>query len=500
MEGREAEGRAGPHAGRRVVVLVDGEHHPDALRSALRALRESGDDPVLAVYLGGSEKVDEAGTAPDLGLPAVWPADATRELPRLLAEASADAIVDRTADPVVDDRRRNRLAATVLAAGLPFEAPGLRLDPPERPHLTDLPAVAVIATGKRTGKTAVSGALARHAVRAGWTPAVAAMGRGGPPEPVVVPAGLDLSVDRLLEAAAAGGHAASDFYEDAVMTGVTTVGCRRVGEGPSGTVGHSNVAEGLALIGELDVDLVILEGSGAAIPPCHAGATALIVPADIDPLSLHAMVPLRFLLADLIVVTMADDRLVAPEQLAATLDHLDRITRELPSASGERSPGLGLVVTRFRPTPLGSVSGARILVATTAPERIAPVLRSDLEAAGGTVVGITHALSDRARLRRDLAEAPDHDLLVTELKAAAVDVAAAAARRRGTEVVFYDNRPEVVATSGIDGVTTRTSVADAFDALLGHAEAASRDPDRLPPPRRHGRAIHGTPRAAGRTV
>lgn len=472
----EPTGASSP--GRRAIVLVDGEHHPTALRSALAALLAAGDRPCLAVYVGGSEKVEQAGTAPDLGLPTVWPTEATRELPRLIAEVSPDVVIDRTADPVVDDRRRNRLAATVLASGVPFEAPGLRLDPPLRPRLTDHPAVAVIATGKRTGKTAVAGALARHAAGAGRVPVVVAMGRGGPADPLVIPAGGDLSLRRLLATAAAGDHATSDVYEDAMMTGVTTVGCRRVGEGPSGTVGHANVADGLALVSELDNDVVILEGSGAAIPPCHADATALIVPADADPLSLHAMVPLRFLLADLIVVTMADDRLVPPDRVSATLGHLDAITRELPGrGDDDRCPGLGVVVTRFRPTPIGDISGARILVATTAPVHVGDVLRADLEAAGATVVGITHALSDRRRLRAELAAAPDHDVLVTELKAAAVDVAAAGAQDRGAAVVFYDNRPEVVDApddAGITGVMRHASIAAAFDGLLDRADTEAR--------------------------
>jgi cyclic 2,3-diphosphoglycerate synthetase len=471
-----------PRSSRRAVVLVDGEHHPDALRSALDALRAAGDEPCLAVYVGGSEKVEAAGTAPDLGVPTVWPDQLPHELPRLIAEVGPDVVVDRTGDPVVDDRIRNRLAATVLAAGIPFEAPGLRLDPPPRPHLTRLPVAAVVATGKRTGKTAVSGALARHAAGRGRVPVVVAMGRGGPPDPVVIPAGRDLSVEALTEAAATGTHAASDFYEDAVMTGVTTVGCRRVGEGPAGTVGHANVAEGLEVVERLDADLVVLEGSGAAIPPCHAGATALIVPADVDPYALHAMLPLRFLLADLLVVTMADERLVPADRLRATMEHLDRVTRDLPDAGGGRCPRLGVVTTRFRPVPLRDVAGARVFVATTAPERVGPVLAGDLAATGASVVGVTHALSDRVRLRQELAAAPPYDVLVTELKAAAVDVAAAEAQRRGTDVVFYDNRPEAVEAPGLPGVTRHDDVAAAFDALLARADDDAAGGDRSPAP------------------
>ena len=59
---------------------------------------------------------------------------------------------------------------------------------------------------------------------------------------------------------------------------------------------------------------------------------------------------------------------------------------------------------------------------------------------GGTVVGVSHHLADRPKLRSDLEAMGDADVLLVELKAAAVDVAARAARSRGMEVVFCDNR------------------------------------------------------------
>jgi cyclic 2,3-diphosphoglycerate synthetase len=51
-------------------------------------------------------------------------------------------------------------------------------------------------------------------------------------------------------------------------------------------------------------------------------------------------------------------------------------------------------------------------------------------------------------LEADLASAPPFDVLLTELKAAAVDVAARRAIERGAEVVFVDNRP---VSAGGDG-------------------------------------------------
>jgi cyclic 2,3-diphosphoglycerate synthetase len=44
----------------------------------------------------------------------------------------------------------------------------------------------------------------------------------------------------------------------------------------------------------------------------------------------------------------------------------------------------------------------------------------------------------------DLDDAEDHEVLLTELKAAAIDVASERAVARGADVVFVDNRAEVV--------------------------------------------------------
>src|SRR2546423_1235357 len=84
-----------------------------------------------------------------------------------------------------------------------------------------LAALPVSGTGKRTGKAAVGGhgAMLLRERR----PLIVAMGRGGPAEPVL--ASPETSLADLLALARAGRHAASDYLEDAVLAGVTTVGC-----------------------------------------------------------------------------------------------------------------------------------------------------------------------------------------------------------------------------------------------------------------------------------
>ena len=79
---------------------------------------------------------------------------------------------------------------------------------------------------------------------------------------------------------------------------------------------------------------------------------------------------------------------------------------------------------------------------TLAPGAVAAHHIDHLQAAHGcTVVGWSAKLADRVGLAEDLDAAQGYDVLLTELKAAAVDVAARHAMERGAGVVFLDNRP-----------------------------------------------------------
>ena len=114
----------------------------------------------------------------------------------------------------------------------------------------------------------------------------------------------------------------------------------------------------------------------------------------------------------------------------------------------DRKGELQVVRTVFRPTPTRTVAGADAYVATTAPEVVAPALRRHLEERHQCkIVGISHALSDRGRLRADLNEASGRmQVLLCEIKAAGIDVATRWALSEGVEVVYMDNVPE-----GVDG-------------------------------------------------
>ena len=422
--------------------MIDGEHYPPVTRAALESISAGGNELAGAVLAGGTEKLPD-GRVPEFeGLDVRTGADPREVLDRALRELAPDAVVDLSDEPVLDYRRRHELAAIALFHGVPYRGMDFTFTPPPRPRLATRPSVAIIGTGKRTGKTSISGFTARAARAAGRTPIIVAMGRGGPPEPEVLH-GEDVQLEPrdLLELAESGKHAASDYVEDALLGRVTTIGCRRCGGGLAGGVDISNVAEGVALTEDMDHDLLILEGSGTAIPPVHADATVLVAPANIPVEYLTGYFgPYRLLLADLVVVTMCEEPFGSLPQISHLTQRMQSTYRPVTTEPQGEIP---VVRTVFRPTPTRSVEGASVYVATTAPEVAADAIRGHLEEEHDCeVVGVSHSLSDRKKLRQELDSLRgEADTLLCEIKAAGIDVATRWALDKDMDVVYMDNVP-----------------------------------------------------------
>lgn len=419
----------------KVLALVDGEHYPPVTRWGLATARSMGYEVVGALLVGGVEKL-AAGEVPELGVP-VWTVvgDARSALAAAIDRSAPEGVLDLSDEPVLGYRERMELAAVALVRGVPYLGADFRLDPPISGPPLAVPALAVIGTGKRTGKTAIAGEVARTAAQLGRNPVVVAMGRGGPAAPQIAEAG-SVTVERLLELVRRGQHAASDYLEDAVTTGVTTVGARRAGGGLAGAPFVSNVRPAAELAVRLGAGLVVLEGSGSAVPPVPWDAGILVVPASAPPEYLGGYLgPFRLLLSDVVVVTMANSP-AGLENLPALRSHVQRLRDDAR-----------LIVTDFVPHPLGDVRGADVFFTTTAPGPVAERQAGHLETVHGCrVVGRSARLADRAGLAEDLDGAEGYDVLLTELKAAAVDIACDRALARGARVVFCDNR-----VVGVDG-------------------------------------------------
>lgn len=426
------------------VALIDGEHYPPVVKDAL--LQLAGDfDFRAALFLGGTEKVagpateDEARAA--YGVPVVFDTDRSRGLARALREYAPEVVVDLSDEPVLGYEERFRLISECLARNVGYVGPDFHFSPASSDRLCTSPSLSVIGTGKRVGKTAVSGHIARvlqdvvtgRDGRPGVV--VVTMGRGGPAEPEVIEgAGAGLSVSDLLALSRQGRHAASDHFEDAVLGRVTTVGCRRCGGGMAGQPFVSNVPAGVALANSLEPGLIVLEGSGAALPPVQSDTRVLVAGAH-QPVA-HITGYLgryRLLISDALVLTMAEEPLARPEEV-----------RLLMEAVWRCRPEMTIVPVVFRPHLTETVEGRRVAFFTTAPAELKDPLKRHLEEEWGcTVEFICTDLADRTALRAGLAhEAMNKvEAVLTEIKAAAIDVVAEEAEARGLPVVLVDNRP-----------------------------------------------------------
>ena len=370
----------------RALVLIDGEHYAPVVRDALEALPY---EVVGALLVGGTEKL--RGDDHGYGVPLVDALDAVE----------VDLVFDLSDEPVLGPRERMLWASRALALGLPYLGADFRFDPPPLEPV-GTPSLAVIGLGKRIGKTAVAGHVARVLARDRRV-VVVAMGRGGPAEPELVE--TPPTLDDLLALSRSGRHAASDHLEAAALAGVPAVGCRRAGGGLAGAPFRSNVLEGAQLAMQLEPELLVFDGSGAAVPPVETDARILVTNAGHD--ARAGLNAYRVLVSDLVVDTGGADR--------------DAIR----SISDVR-----VVAAELRLRPAEPLRGRRTAVFTTGP---APTDELDAE-----IVHVSRNLARREALQEEL-EHVDAEVYLVELKAAAVDVVAEAALARGAEVVLAAN-------------------------------------------------------------
>ena len=152
------------------IALIDGEHHGAVVRDALAELPY---EFVGAILVGGTEKL-RGGE--DYGVPLVGVAGrgagarSSSTSPTSRCSARASGCSGRAGR----SRRGSRTSAPTSA-----------FDRPRTCAAPTVPSLAVIGTGKRIGKTAVTGHVARLLSQRGDV-VVVSMGRGGPREPEVV--------------------------------------------------------------------------------------------------------------------------------------------------------------------------------------------------------------------------------------------------------------------------------------------------------------------------
>jgi Predicted GTPase len=432
----------------KMVCLIDGEHYLPVTRSALNTLDNIEHiEVVAAVFIGGTEKLRDAtpeSIGEKLGVKVYFGPDHHKIPYDLIVEVSvkhhADVVMDLSDEPVVDYSKRFKIASLVLEQGILYEGPDFSFQPLDEYNVLKKPSLKILGTGKRIGKTAVSAYAARLIHKEEYNPCVVAMGRGGPEEPEIVRGDeIEITPQYLMEQSDKGVHAASDHWEDALMSRILTIGCRRCGGGMVGQVFITNMKQGAQMANEVESEFVIMEGSGAAIPPIKTDRHIVLVGANQPMINIERFFgPYRIKLADLVVITMCEDPMASPQKV----ERIEKVIKEI-------NPAALVIPTVFRPKPLESVKGKRVLFATTAPDSVKDVLIKHLEEEHGCeVVGTTPHLSNRPLLQKDIEKYIDEvDVMLTELKAAAVDVATKDALKAGLEVVYCDNIPLVIRES-----------------------------------------------------
>src|SRR5918994_5860954 len=387
-------------------------------------------EAVAAAFLGGTEKIKDST---DYGVPLVEDTDPVSAVQKALAEYEVDVVVDLSDEPVIGYRERMKIASLALYAGARYLGSDFELKPPDLRPVSTKPSLAVIGTGKRVGKTAISGYLARLLSREGFDPGVVSMGRGGPPEPEVIEGHkMEVGSAYLLEALGRGSHAASDYYETAALSRVTTVGCRRCGGGLAGEPFVSNVVEGAEIANTLDTAVTVSVGSGAAIPPVQVERRVLVAGAHQDPEYVTGFLgAYRLYVSDLLVLTMSEEPMASERKVASIVEGVREI-----------KPELAVIPAVFRPRPVGEVGGLRVAYVSTAPPTVLDKLARHLEERYGCeVVATSGNLSDRKHLAEDLDAMAGVEAYLTEIKAAAVDVVTRRGAEEGKPVFYCDNDP-----------------------------------------------------------
>lgn len=426
----------------KVICLVDGEHYLPVTKSAVDSISSLDHIEIIAlIFIGGTEKLklgDEDTYSEILNVPVFFGPD-KHEIPydlieEKILELGVDKVIDLSDEPVLDYAKRFNIASIVLSCDAVYEGSDFRFEPITQYDIMEKPCIKILGTGKRIGKTAVSGFASRLIDKNNYHPCVVAMGRGGPEEPEVVYGGeIKINPEYLLEQSNRGVHAASDHWEDALMSRILTIGSRRCGGGMAGDVFFTNMEKAAKMANSEDCEFVIFEGSGAAIPPIKTNKNIVLVGANQPIENIKSYFgPFRIRLGDLVIITMCEEPMASAEKI-----------REIEEFIGEINPNVDCISTVFRPKPLGDIEDKKVLFVTTAPESVRDVLIDYLEEEYDcTVVGLSSHLSNRPLLQEDIEKYKDDvDCIITELKAAAVDVVTKEAIESGIELIYCDNIP-----------------------------------------------------------
>jgi len=262
------------------------------------------------------------------------------------------------------------------------------------------------------------------------------MGRGGPEHPQVIKGSqTDITPEFLLKLSRSGLHASSDYIEDALFSKVTTVGCRRCGGGFSGKFFLSNIREGVSIAEKLNPGIIIVEGSGASVPPVRADYNICVIGADQSWESIVGYLGLyRILMSDLVVLTMCEEPLTDK----GNIDFLESEILKYKS-------NIKIVKSIFRPEPVSSIEGRKIFMVLTAKSLIEDKIKEYVEKKYSCeIMRISFNLSNREKLKKELLACDNYDTILTELKASSVDLVTEFAVANEKQISYMNNIPVIL--------------------------------------------------------
>lgn len=419
---------------RRIVALVDGEHYPQVTNDAIKKLRKEFNGVFAGIiFLGGTEKITTGKFTDFFDSEVKVIKELIKDFPLALDFFKPDVVFDLSDQPIVNHDIRMKIASFCFYKNAAYMGTDFLFENSEKKMKLSIPSISVIGTGKRIGKTAISAFIARTYRKKGLDVIVVAMGRGGPRKPQLLKGSeVEITPQFLLSLTEKGLHAGSDYIEDALMSRVTTIGCRRCGGGFGGTVFMSNVIEGAKMADSLNPDLIIMEGSGASVPDADTHEKICVIGANQTWEEITGYLGIyRILISSTIILTMCEKPFAGIKNIEKLLNNIREI-----------NPGATVFLSTFRPLPLGVLEGKRVAVGMTADSVIKDKIKNHLEKKYNCrVTGMTFSLSDRPRLYDELKNMQEFDVFLSELKAAAVDVVTRYSLDHGKQIMYMDNNP-----------------------------------------------------------
>ena len=99
------------------------------------------------------------------------------------------------------------------------------------------------------------------------------------------------------------------------MSKITTIGCRRCGGGFGESL-LSNVVEGSKIADSFKPDIIILEGSGSALPDSESHMNICVVGCNQNWHEIIGYLGIyRIMISDVIIITMCENQLLIKERL-----------------------------------------------------------------------------------------------------------------------------------------------------------------------------------------